>query len=238
MKKNEFISTLKSVLERNKISDTAEIVEEYEQHFAFKLADGYSEEEIAARLGDPKQLAMQYRRGTSSTTKHSGALTKIGLGFADVFAGLLFLLLAAAGVVFAVSTVAFTAVGVCLIAGSSPYSLIPPIPYWCGALIGVALVALGVVAAIGCIYYWAFIRQLVKYFGRIQHNAIAAAIGNPILPSLPAYVQLAPKTNRRLRSLALIALLIFSVCFILGLVSCMLSAGSIEFWHTWGWFGY
>ena len=39
MKKNEFISTLKSVLERNKISDTAEIVEEYEQHFAFKLAD-------------------------------------------------------------------------------------------------------------------------------------------------------------------------------------------------------
>lgn len=44
MKKNEFISTLKSVLERNEISDTAEIVEEYEQHFAFKLADGYSEE--------------------------------------------------------------------------------------------------------------------------------------------------------------------------------------------------
>ncbi len=237
MKKNEFLAKLTSVLEKNQIADAAEIIEEYEQHFAFKLADGYSEEEIAARLGDPEQLAMQYERGTSAAAKGSGVLTKIGLGFADVFAGLFFLLLAAAGVVIAAAAIVFTAVGVCMIAGASPYALIPPMPYWCGAIIGVALVALGILAAVGCIYYWALIRQLVKSFGRFQHNAIAATTGKPVLPSLPAHVQLAPKTNRRLRSLSLIALLAFAVCFILGFVACVLSAGTIEFWHTWGWFG-
>ena len=62
MKKNEFLAKLTSVLEKNQVADAAEIIEEYAQHFAFKLADGYSEEEIAARLGDPEQLAMQYER--------------------------------------------------------------------------------------------------------------------------------------------------------------------------------
>ncbi len=62
MNKNEFLSILTSVLEKNQISDAAEIIEEYEQHFAFKLADGYSEEEIAARLGDPEKLALQYEK--------------------------------------------------------------------------------------------------------------------------------------------------------------------------------
>ena len=237
MKKNEFLAKLTSVLEKNQVADAAEIIEEYAQHFAFKLADGYSEEEIAARLGDPEQLAMQYERGSSAATKGSGVLTKIGVGFADVFAGLFFLLLAAAGLVIAAAAIAFAAVGVCMIAGASPYSLIPSMPYWCGAIIGVSLVALGVLAAVGCIYYWALIRQLVRSFGRFQHNIIAAATGDPVLPSLPAHVQLAPKTNRRLRSLALIALLAFAVCFILAIVACVLSAGNIQFWHTWGWFG-
>ena len=42
------------------VADAADIEEEYEQHFAFKLADGYSEEEIAAKLGGPAKLAAQF----------------------------------------------------------------------------------------------------------------------------------------------------------------------------------
>jgi len=236
MNKNEFLSILTSVLEKNQISDAAEIIEEYEQHFAFKLADGYSEEEIAARLGDPEKLALQYEKELLSVPKQSGILTKIGLGFADIFAGLFFLLLAACGVVIAAAAIAFAAVGVCMILGVSPYALIPSIPYWCGAMIGVASAALGVLAAAGCIYYWALIRQLIKSFGRFRHNTIAVAEGKPVLPSLPAHVQLAPRTNRRLRSMALIALILFAVFFILGFAASMLSAGSVGFWHVWGWF--
>ncbi len=238
MTKNEFLSILTSVLEKNKVRDTDEIIEEYEQHFSFKLADGYSEEEIAAKLGDPEQLAMQYDNSAASALKQSGLITKIGMGFADVFAGLFFLLLAACGVVIFAAAVSFFVVGICLIFSASPYSLIPPVPYWCGLIIGVALAALGVLAAVGCIYYSALIKQLVKSFGRFQKNTIAAAVGKPVLPSLPVNVTLEPKVKRRLRLLALIALLTFAVCFILGFVICVLSAGKIEFWHVWGWFRY
>ncbi len=51
MKKHEFMARLENELRRRNVADSADVIEEYEQHFAFKLADGYSEEEIAARLG-------------------------------------------------------------------------------------------------------------------------------------------------------------------------------------------
>lgn len=236
MTKNDFLTKFTSVLKKNQVPDFAEIIEEYEQHFAFKLADGYSEEEIAARLGDPEQLAMQYERGSVSFPKQSGVMTKIGLGFADVIAGMFFLLLAACGVVIFIAGIAFIVTGACMIVGASPYSLIPAMPYFCGFVIGIALIALGILGIIGSVYYWALFRQLIKAFGRFQHNTIAAATGNPVLPSLPVYGRLAPKQNRRLRNLALIALFTFAVCFVIGYVACALSARRLEFWHVWGWF--
>lgn len=55
----------------------------------------------------------------------------------------------------------------------------------------------------------------------------------------PLAPQLEPKTKRRLRSVALASLAVFAVFFILlSYVVCSLSAGSLEFWHVWGWFGY
>ena len=50
MTKNEFMTQFASELQKREVSDAADIIEEYEQHFAFKLADGYSEKEVAARL--------------------------------------------------------------------------------------------------------------------------------------------------------------------------------------------
>lgn len=45
MTKLEFMNKLASELHKRNIADTADVLEEYEQHFAFKLADGYTEEE-------------------------------------------------------------------------------------------------------------------------------------------------------------------------------------------------
>lgn len=236
MTKNEFLSVLSSVLEKNQVSDAAEIIEEYEQHFSFKLADGYSEEEIAAKLGNPEQLAQQFERGAASVGQRSGMMTKIVLGFFDIFVALFYLLLAACGVVILIASIAFIAVGICMLVGASPYSLIPAMPYLCSVIIGIALAALGVLTAVGCKYYWALMKQLVISFCRFQRNTIAAATGAPVLPALPAHVRFEPKTNRRLRTLALIALLVFAMFFVLGYVACALSAGSLEFWHVWGWF--
>ena len=60
MTKNEFLVSLQNELRKRHIPDWEDVVSEYEQHFAFKLADGYSEEEIAAKLGAPEELAQQF----------------------------------------------------------------------------------------------------------------------------------------------------------------------------------
>lgn len=56
----EFMPQLERALKKHGAADFEDIMEEYEQHFAFKLADGYSEEEIAAKLGAPEELAQQF----------------------------------------------------------------------------------------------------------------------------------------------------------------------------------
>lgn len=81
MKRNEFIETLKEKLESNGVEDTDDIIEEYEEHFAFKLADGYSEEEIAAKLGDPKAIASQYATFPAENKKKNTALLKSASAF-------------------------------------------------------------------------------------------------------------------------------------------------------------
>jgi len=43
-------------------------------------------------------------------------------------------------------------------------------------------------------------------------------------------------TKRRLRSVTLVSLALFAACFVLSYVVCALSAGSLQFWHAWGWF--
>ena len=130
MTKNEFMTRLTNELKKRNVADAADVTAEYEQHFAFKLADGYSEEEIAARLGDPAALAAQFGE-TDAPKQGSGSrpLVVAGLCFADVFAGLFFVLLAAWELVMAAASVSFAALAVCLLGGLNVYALIPAMPY-------------------------------------------------------------------------------------------------------------
>ena len=225
MTKNEFMTRLADELRKRNIADSDDVIEEYEQHFAFKLADGYSEEEIAARLGDPAALAAQFGEADAPKQKSGSKPVVIaGLCLADLFAGLFFALLAGFGIVLAAGALCFAALTVCLLGGLNVYSLIPAM--------------LAVLMAVGCAYYAAFLRQLIRSFGRFQHNMLASASGEAVLPSLAINPQFSAKTKRRLRSVALVSLALFAACFVLSYVVCALSAGSFEFWHAWGWFGY
>lgn len=236
MTKNEYISALGRELKRLGVADAGDVVEEYEQHFAFKSADGCSEEETAARLGDPAVLAAQF--AGAGGKESSGALTKLGLGVLWVFAALFFVLLAAWAVVMAAFTLACAACAVCLLTGIGVGGLIPDMPYLCAAVFAVALAALAVLSAVGTVYYLAFVRAVVRSWTRFTHNTLAAARGCAVLPALPAVPRLGTAAARRARRMALVSLAVFAACFVLGAVISMVSAGSIEFWHAWGWFGY
>lgn len=95
MNKREFLAQLERELKRNHVPDAGEILNEYAQHFAFKLADGYSEEEIAARLGDPAALAAQFDGPSAPPKAGNKLLAAFGLCFVDLLAVCLFLTLLA-----------------------------------------------------------------------------------------------------------------------------------------------
>ncbi len=237
MTKNEFLTKLSHELGRRNVADAADVANEYEQHFSFKLADGYTEEEIAARLGDPSALAAQFD-GASVSAGGRKVVTVIGLCFTDLFAGIFFTLLAAWQIVMAACIVAFTALAVCLVGGLNTFSMIPEMPYGCAVVFGIALLALAALSAVGSIYYGAFLKQLMRAFGRFHSNALASASGKATLPPIAVSVRLCPKAKRRLRTVVQISMAVFATAFMLAYVICAVSAGSLEFWHAWGWFNY
>ncbi len=237
MTKTEYLALLASELKKNKVLDAADILGEYEQHFDFKMSDGFSEEEIAAKLGAPAQLASQFESGGEAARGGvAKVITLIGLCFADVFTAMFFILLFAWEFIMAACAIAFSAVAFCLIGGIQVYGIIPSMPYWCGAVFALASLALAVLFAAGGLYFTALIRQLMRAYGRFHHNALAAASGNAVLPSLPINPRLTAKRNRQLRTVCLLSLIIFAVSFILGNIAAMLSAGALEYWHSWSWF--
>ena len=239
MNRIEFIAQFSEELRKRKVPDADEIVEEYRQHFDFKLADGYSEEEIAAKLGDPIALATLFSE-TNCYKRKKGVkpLVICGLSFLDLFAGAFFILLVAWSVVMAVASLSFAVLSIGLIGNFNIYGLIPTMPYGCGVIFAFSFIALAVLLAVGCIYYSAFLCQLARSFIRFQHNALAACSGNAMLPPLSISPRFSAKHKRYLRFMALIATSLFAACIMLAYIMCGLSAGSLEFWHVWDWFGY
>ena len=83
MTKTEYLELLRLELKKNNVADMADILAEYEQHFAFKLADGHSEEEIAARLGAPQVIAAQFdSAGEKQAAGKGGFFIRTALFFA------------------------------------------------------------------------------------------------------------------------------------------------------------
>lgn len=60
MTKDKFLQQLRHSLKKLSKEEVADILQDYEEHFAFGLEAGKSEEEIAASLGSPAQIAKSY----------------------------------------------------------------------------------------------------------------------------------------------------------------------------------
>lgn len=239
MTRNEFLLTLTSELEKNNVVDAADIVEEYTEHFEFKLADGYSEEEIAAKLGKPEELAAQFVVGSTKMKKKkkSGVkefFTLFGLCFADIFVGIFFICLIAFEIVIAASILAFVLTALGFVAGIEPLNTVPTTVslLFVGTFAALAVVFVGLL-----LYYTAFMCQIFRSYARFHHNVIASAKGQAILPSLPVNPQITPKTNRRIRNMTLVALTVFIVLLISTVTVSAILSGSIQFWKVWDLFG-
>ncbi|PKM72067.1 MAG: hypothetical protein CVU91_11300 [Firmicutes bacterium HGW-Firmicutes-16] len=66
--------------------------------------------------------------------------------------GIRSVLLFALAAIMATSSIASAAIAVCMIGEFNPYMLFPEIPYWCGSVLAISLIAFSVLVAIGCLY--------------------------------------------------------------------------------------
>lgn len=245
MNKTEYLSALSDALKSVEMQDRADILEEYAEHFNMKIADGYSEDEIAARLAAPEEIAEQFIEIVSDndeTNIKTGLPAKIvkttAVAFLDIAVTPMYLALWAWVLTFAVASISFMLVGVFTAFGIQSFTsdgiiLIPYMPLVCRLLLSVAIVSLALLSAIGTEYCRLYVLQIGRKFMH-WHNKVLGKKGH-VSPALPLNPQLSSKKRRIMRNMSLVTTLVFAVFFITGLVSMMIAAGSIEPWHVWGW---
>lgn len=236
MKQRMFIEVLEKKLIQNKVSDIEEIISEYQEHFSYKLEDGYSEEEISIKLGDPTLLANQYAEDNEEPIQNKKFLSVLGLGVLDPFAFMFLVLFIAWIIVLFVFSLSVLGIGFSLFLNISPMGLIPYLPYWCGAVLGVSMISLSILSFVGTYYSYLYLKQVSKSYLRFHKNVFAVANNRPTLPSLSNHPLLSKKKSRRLRSVILMSLNAFAVSFIIGYLVCAIFAESFEFWHVFNWF--
>lgn len=95
-------------------------------------------------------------------------------------------------------------------------------------------IALAVLSAVGTVFFFGFMRQLVRSYSRFVKNTL----GKTALPPVTVYPQFPAKVKRIMRSVALISVTAFALLLIAGFAACAISADSFEFWHVWDWFDY
>lgn len=237
MNKQDYLSQLNKALKAKNVDEIEEIVAEYEEHFIQKTADGYTEEEISAKIGSPEEIAAQFAsiEGTGSEPKAGKAILWVGMVFADLFAGSFFLVLYTWVFVLGIFSLTSAALGVSMLfrpAMPEGFLFIPYIPYSGAALMGISLLALGVLAAVLTIYSSLLTKQLGRIYLRWRKNTL----GGGKYPPLSINPVLKDRIRRRLRNIALVTLIIFGASFVIGYIVLAASAGALEFWHVWAWF--
>lgn len=184
MKRNEFIKRLRGGLKGMPQDDIAEIVADYESHFEAGVAEGRSEEEVAAALGNPSRLARELRleagiknweSDRSPSSAWAAILAFMGLATIDILI-LLPIVLPVLGVMFGlfVATIAvFIAGGFVMIAG--PFSGFPG-----GVLVailgGLGMMSAAVAAGALLTLIGIWVVNALMWFGRLHYRVIEPAI--------------------------------------------------------------
>ena len=240
MNKQEYLVELEKALKSANVSDSADILEEYAEHFDLKKLDGYGEEEIAAKLASPKEIAEQFGeiKPITKTKTVNRIISAIGLFFADIVFFPILISLFAWVIAFGAVALSFVIAGAFVIIGitsitSDGMILLPAMPFISSILLGITLISLAILTAMGAEYFRLFIVQITKIYIR-WHKSVMGRPG--LLSPLPKHPVMKPKKRRIMRNIVLLALIIFTISIIAAFISLMIAAGSPEFWHVWGWF--
>ncbi len=232
MTKKEYLEELRKELKLNNVNEIEEVISEYEEHFKFKIDEGLTEEEIAKKLSNPKEIAKEYAVNNTPINKYEKYAKTTGVVFMSIPLTMIYILICASVIVLGAFSLASLTAGFCLITTVNIADLIPTMPYFPALMLGVACIGLSVISCIGTIYMFLYIKQWAKVYARWCKNII----NNNRYPSLSMHPQNSKKFSSKLKLIAIIGLVCFIATFIVGYISLCISAGSIEPWHTYNWF--
>ena len=193
MTRAEFIARLRAGLVGLPTATAAEIVSDYEAHFADAAAAGRNEAEVAQALGDPNRLARElkaeagiqrWQQEQNPSAAAAAVLAVLGLGAIDIMFLLPFLmgvLGALFGLFIAVITVFITG-GFVMVVG--PFTDAP------GGSLAAFLAGLGLMAgsvSVGALLtiFTIWLVNGVVWFARLHYRLLKPALQ----PSQPQYVQ-------------------------------------------------
>lgn len=238
MNKQAFLAGLEKELKEKNVADLGDIIAEYEQHFAYKLADGYSEEEIAAKLGSPEEIAAQYAESASPGAPGAQggrrAVLKTGLVFSGLFAGMLWLVLALAVFAVGVFSAACAAVGLALILKINVASLLPEMPYFGALLFGLSCLFLAVLSFAGTLVCALYLSAWTRRYLSWQKSLLSGESR----PLSAGQIHFTGKRRRLLRNAAVFSLIGFVLTSVVGMAAMFAYTDWQPFWHALGWFGY
>jgi len=232
MNRTKFINDLKKELKNNNVSEIEEILEDYEQHFNFKIEEGKTEEEIIRKLSKPSEIAKEYASNSKKTNNGQKGLIIAGLSFFNLFAFCFYVLMFATVLVVGALSIASLATGVCLITTLNIANLIPSMPYLCAFALGISFLGLSALSAIGTIYMYLYVKQWLKIYFRWCKNLL----NNNIYPTLSAHPKISKKLSSNFKLICMIGLITFVSAFCIGYLAMILYTGNFEPWHIWNWF--
>ncbi len=235
MNKKEFLDTLKKELKNNNILDEDElndILLQYEEHFYYKLEEGYSEEEITKKLASPIDIAKEYIRPSKQINKYEKATKIFGITMLSIPVLFIYVFMLASVIVVGAFSVVSLTTGFCLMTSLNIANLIPSIPYLPSLVLGIACFGLAILSATGTIYLALYVKQWTKVYLRWCKNVIL----NNIYPSISKHPKLSKKFASKIKLISVIGLVVFVGAFIVGYFIMCLMAKSLEPWHIWNWF--
>jgi uncharacterized membrane protein len=169
MNKNDFLATLESSLINISSDEKKEIIYDYEEHFRIGEENGKSEEVLIKELGDPKNIARQYRTAQQinlsfSEPAQKNVFTSLFAAVALAFFNLIFILGPYVGLIGVFIGLFAASIGITIAGGAILLAIIaaPLIPQFVNipanipsgvfAFYGVGTLALGALFFIGVCY--------------------------------------------------------------------------------------
>lgn len=232
MTKKEYLDELRKELKSKNVKDIEDIIFEYEEHFNFKMEEGFTEEEIVKKLPAPKDIANEYAPKDIPVNKFEKGTKITGLTFLSIPLGMIYILMWASVGVLGLFSLACLVGGFSLITTINIGGIIPYIPYLPALIIGIACFGLSVLSAIGTFYMFMYIKQWGKVYIRWCKNI---ANNNPY-PSISKQPKISKKLSSKLKLISAIGLVCFVTAFIIGYIFMCIASKSFEPWHVWNWF--